>query len=132
VEFFVSLLQMVRNDIKQDSLNQYTYTYTHYCPKCRISSPAVLRFQNNFLLLWISLRTVCLREYLDLREMKTQEAEENCIMKSSIVCTLCDILLELSSWRGLDEQNMLCAWGSEKRAQNFSWEGEREETTRQT
>jgi hypothetical protein len=35
-----------------------------------------------------------LGEYLDLRGMKLQEGEENCIMRSSIICTLHQILCD--------------------------------------
>jgi hypothetical protein len=42
---------------------------------------------------WRCFRTGCFGEYLDLRGMKWQEGGENCIMRSSIICTLHQILL---------------------------------------
>jgi hypothetical protein len=39
------------------------------------------------------LGTGCLGEYLDQRGIKWQEVGENCIMRSSIVCTFHQILL---------------------------------------
>jgi hypothetical protein len=69
---------------------------------------------------------------LDLRGMKWQEAGENCIMRSCMVCTLHPVLLEWSKQEGWDGQDMWCAWGGEVCIQHFGWEAWREETTRTT
>jgi hypothetical protein len=46
--------------------------------------------------IWGYLRTGCWGEYLDIRG-KWQEAGENCIMRSSVICTLQRLLLRWSN-----------------------------------
>jgi len=49
---------------------------------------------------------ILLNVYLDLREKNYQEAGENCVLKSFIIYTLHQILLELSYQGGWDRWDM--------------------------
>jgi hypothetical protein len=67
------------------------------------------------------LKIGCWRRYLALRGMKEQEANENCMMRSSVTCTSGQILLGWSNQGGWDGQGMWHVW--ERRAMHSLFSG---------
>jgi hypothetical protein len=56
----------------------------------------------------VCLRTGCWGEYLDLRGMKWQKAAENCIERSSIICTTKNVIRMIQSIKE-DEMGITCS-----------------------
>jgi hypothetical protein len=55
---------------------------------------------------WECLGKGCWGDYLDRGEMKCQECGQNCIMRSFITCTLCEVWLEWWIEGGWDWQGI--------------------------
>jgi hypothetical protein len=66
------------------------------------------------------------------RRLKWQEVGENCVMRSCMVCTQHQILLEWSNKWVWNRRSMQCAWGRRKCLQHFGWEAWRKEITGKT